>query len=189
MKDQINTLLRKVGLKAEEIKLEQVTIDEGAATLEAEVFEAGQPVFIVNEDERIPVPVGEYKLDNGFVLVVTEEGMIADYKEFVEEAPAEEPMAEEAAMTEKPEETPLPKSIIESVVKETKFSAEEIEALKTELKAEILAELTKEEAPVELAEEPKKIQHNPEKVTEVTRIKIGNTGNSPIDRAMRIINQ
>ena len=69
MKEQINALLKKVGLKAEEIKLEQVTIDEGSATLEAEVFEAGQPVFIVNEDERIPLPVGEYELDNGFMPV------------------------------------------------------------------------------------------------------------------------
>ena len=34
-----------------EVKLEQITVDNGAATLEAESFEAGQPVFIVNEDD------------------------------------------------------------------------------------------------------------------------------------------
>ena len=105
-----------------EVKLATETLDEGAATLEAEAFEADQPVFIVNEDERIPLPVGEYQLDNGMILVVLDKGIIAEMKEKASEEPGE---AEEVAAGDKPSETPLPKKIVESVSKESHFSVED----------------------------------------------------------------
>lgn len=189
MKEQINALLRKVGLKAEELKLEQVTIDEGAAILEAEVFEAGQPVFIVNEDERIPVPVGEYELDNGFKLVVEEEGVIASYEEMTAEEPeaVEEP-TEEVATSEKPTETPVAKKVVEAVTKETYFSKELHDALVaeiTELKSQLA---TKEEAKEEEVELSKPIQHNPEsgKTPEVFRY--GKQGSNPLDNIFAKLN-
>jgi hypothetical protein len=189
MKEQINALLRKVGLKAEDLKLEQVTIDEGAATLEAEVFEAGQPVFIVNEDERIPVPVGEYELDNGFKLVVTEEGVIASYEEMTAEEPeaVEEP-AEEVATSEKPTETPVAKKVVEAVTKETYFSKELHDALVAEI-TELKAQLsTKEEVKEEEVELSKPIQHNPEsgKAPEVFRY--GKQGSNPLDNIFAKLN-
>ena len=116
-----------------QIKLATETLNEGEATIEAEVFEAGQPVMIVNEDERIPLPVGEYLLDNGMVLVVEEEGVIASIGEKAEEGEEKE---EEVAAGDKKTETPLPKSIIESISKETKFSKEEIIAAVNALEAE-----------------------------------------------------
>jgi hypothetical protein len=176
MKDQINTILKKIGLKAEEIKLEQVTVDNGAATLEAESFEAGQPVFIVNEDERIPLPVGEYPLDNEMILVVVEEGIISEMKEAtVEEVVEEEPMQEVEASTEEPNKA-TPKSIIKSIVEEVKFSAEEMEAKEleiVELKKQI-EDLTKVEEVVELAEEAKPISFNPEKEVKTENFKYAN---------------
>jgi hypothetical protein len=54
---------------------------------------------------------------------------------------------------------------VESVSKETYFSAEERESLIAELKAQILAELSKEDEKEETTEEvklSKPIQHNPE---------------------------
>ena len=42
-----------------EVKFEQMKLDNGTA-LEADSFEAGNEVFIVNEEERIALPVGEY---------------------------------------------------------------------------------------------------------------------------------
>ena len=63
-----------------DVQLATETVGEGEATLEAEAFEAGQPVFIVDGEERIPLPEGEYLLDSGMILVVTEEGMIAEMK-------------------------------------------------------------------------------------------------------------
>lgn len=73
----------KIEVKAEEVKLEQQTLDNGTI-VEAESFESGQPIFIVNEEERVPLPVGEYEKE-GMILVVTEEGMIAEIKEAVAE--------------------------------------------------------------------------------------------------------
>lgn len=167
-----------------EVKLAMETLDNGAATLEAEVFEAGQPVMIVNEDERIPLPIGEYPLDSGMILVVAEEGIISEMKEAQSEE--EEVVEEEVAASNEPTETPLPKSVIESVVKETKFSADEVPSDVLDFFNGLidakLAELNKVEEPVaeeveevELsAEEPAKpIVHNPE-VKEVIKMnKIG----------------
>lgn len=81
-----------VDMTQEKTNLMQETLENGAV-LEAEAFEAGQPVFIVNEDERIPLPVGEYKVGDE-MLVVEEEGIIAEMKK-AEEAPAEEEMGSE----------------------------------------------------------------------------------------------
>jgi flagellar biosynthesis GTPase FlhF len=170
MKEQVNELLRKIGLKAVEVKLEQIMTADGQAALEAEVFEAGQPVFIVNEDERIPLPVGEYEMAEDMILKIEEEGIIASFekKEMEEEAAeveAEEKEMEEVAASEEPTATPVAKKVVESVSKETYFSAEERESLIAELKAQILAELSKEDKKEETTEEvelSKPIQHNPE---------------------------
>jgi hypothetical protein len=146
-------------------------LSDGVSTLEADVFETGQPVFILTEDEqRIPLPVGEYELEDMRILVVIEEGVIAEVREAAEpevevevEAPAVEEEVEAAAET-----TPQAKKVIESIVKESFFS--EIEALKKEneeLKAQLnlSTEVAEEVAPVELSEEPKPISFNPENTT------------------------
>jgi hypothetical protein len=193
MKEQINALLRKVGFKAVEIKLEQLTIDEGAATLEAEVFEAGQPVFIVNEDERIPLPVGEYELDNGFKLVVEEEGVIASYEEMTAEEPEEEEEPEmkeeekeEVAMTEKPASTPVAKKVVEAVTKETYFSKELHDALVAEI-TELKSQLAKKEE-VEEVELSKPIQHNPESGKTPELHRYGKQGQNPLDNIFAKLN-
>ena len=164
-KSILNKVRTLLGL---EVKLETMKLSDGVSTLEADVFEAGQPVFILTEDEqRIPLPVGEYELEDMRILVVIEEGVIAEIREaaeveeeVVEEAPAVEEEVEAAT------ETAAPKKTIESIVKESFFS--EIEALKKEneeLKAKLSAqtpEVAEEVAPVELSEEPKPISFNPE---------------------------
>jgi hypothetical protein len=165
-----NKILNKVRtLLGLEVKLETMMLSDGVSTLEADVFEAGQPVFILTEDEqRIPVPVGEYELEDMRILVVIEEGVIAEVREAAQveeevevEAPAVEEEVEAATET-----APQAKKVIESIVKESFFS--EIEALKKEneeLKAKLSAQTTEvaeEVAPVELSEEPKPISFNPE---------------------------
>ena len=57
-------------------KLAQQTLDNGTI-IEADSFEAGQSVFIVTEDEKVALPIGEYKLEDGSTLIVEEEGVIA----------------------------------------------------------------------------------------------------------------
>jgi hypothetical protein len=165
-KSILNKVRTLLGL---EVKLETMLLSDGVSMLEADAFEAGQPVFILTEDEqRIPVPVGEYELEDMRILVVIEEGVIADVREAAEpevevevEAPEVEEEVEAATET-----APQAKKIVESIVKESFFS--EIEALKKEneeLKAKLSAQTTEvaeEVAPVELSEEPKPISFNPE---------------------------
>jgi hypothetical protein len=164
-KSILNKVRTLLGL---EVKLETMMLSDGVSMLEADAFEAGQPVFILTEDEqRIPVPVGEYELEDMRILVVIEEGVIAEIREAAqveEEVEVEAPAVEEEV--EATTETAAPKKTIESIVKESFFS--EIEALKKEneeLKAQLSAqtpEVAEEVAPVELSEEPKPISFNPE---------------------------
>jgi hypothetical protein len=169
MKEQINTLLQKIGLKAVEFKLEQMKLDDGQTTIEAEVFEAGQPVVIVTEDEqRIALPVGEYTLEDGKMLVVQEEGIIFEIKE-VEEMPAEEeaPAEAEVAQTQKPTATPVAKKVVEAVTntRESYFSSDIptglVEAIGKIVESKLieLQSVKQEEEVVEMA---KAIKHNPE---------------------------
>ena len=156
-------------LFAKEVNLAQMKLEDGVTVIEAEVFEAEQAVMVITEDDqKIPVPVGEYKLEDGMILVVVEEGIISEIKaeEEVEEAPAEE----EAVAANDKSESPLPKSIIESMVKETKFSKEaEDKIAELELK---IAELSKVEVVVEeeVVELAQPIVHNPES-QEVSTVK------------------
>ena len=164
------SILNKVRtLLGMEVKLETMRLSDGVSMLEAEVFEAGQPVFILTEDEqRIPVPVGEYELEDMRILVVIEEGVIAEIREAAEveeEVEVEETPEVEEEVEAANETTPQAKKVIESIVKESFFS--EIEALKKEneeLKAQLnlSTEVAEEVAPVELSEEPKPISFNPE---------------------------
>jgi len=194
-KSILNKVRTLLGL---EVKLETMRLTDGVSMLEAEVFEAGQPVFILTEDEqRIALPVGDYELEDGRILVVIEEGVIADIREAAEaeveveveapeaEMPAEEEMAQEPT-------APTAKKIIESVTKESFFS--EIEALKKEneeLKAQLnlSTEVAEEVAPVELSEEPKPISFNPENETKVEVMRLAkNRSRSTMDSILEKFN-
>ena len=160
---QIKTLL---GLETE-VKLAQARLADGTTVIEAEVFEAGMEVFIVTEEGNVPMPVGEYEMEGGeLILVVEEEGIIAEIKEKVEETEEEEeapaPEAEaEVVEEEMSEETRQPKKTIESIIKETLFSeVEKIKAENEELKAELAA--LKNATELSAVEDIKPIQYNPE---------------------------
>jgi len=83
MLNQIKTLLN-IEVKLEEMKLENGTI------VSAESFEKGKEIFIVSDDEKVAMPVGEYMLEDGRLVVVSEEGMIGDVREVADEVPAKE---------------------------------------------------------------------------------------------------
>lgn len=187
MKEQINQLLMKVGLRAEEIKLAQMKGADGVTVFEAEVFEAGQSVGIVTEEGAVAVPVGEYELEDGMILVVQEEGIIAEIKEAVAE---EEALPEGEMMDEKKEEmseAPSPKKVVESVTKESFFSKELHDALVNEI-TELKAKLAEKEEVVEMSsEEPatEPITHNPENITEKVNFKYATSRpQSTFDRVM-----
>jgi hypothetical protein len=167
--NQIKTLL---GM---EVKLEQMKLADGVTVLEADAFEPEMEIVIVTEDDqKIPVPVGEYEMEDGRILVVENEGIISEMKEMETEVEAPEVEEEVEVETEKKEEMETakaaPKKTIESVVKETFFA--EIEALKTEYET-LKAELAKinEVKETELSE-VKPISFNPENnnPVEITRL-------------------
>ena len=131
-----------------EINLAQAKLENGTV-LEAEAFEAGNEVFIITEDEKIPVPVGEYQMEDGMILVVSEEGMIAEIKEA--EAEVEEEEVEAAADYATKEEL----AEIRTMVEEIKAMIKEKEEMATvEEEAQLKEELSKPAAAP--------LKHNPE---------------------------
>ena len=76
-------------LGMEDVQLEKLSLDNGTV-LEAELFESGKEVFILSDDEKIPLPVGEYALEDGRVLSVQEEGLISELYEHKDDEEKEE---------------------------------------------------------------------------------------------------
>ena len=118
---------------ATKVELAQQKTADGAAVLEAEAFEIGNAVFIVTEEGNIPVPMGEYMLEEGLKIEVDEQGVIVEVstegaetteevvEEIVEEVEAKnEPMKEESGMMES-----APKKVVKSKteMEESYFSA------------------------------------------------------------------
>jgi hypothetical protein len=175
----INKIKELLGM---EVKLEQMKLADGVTIIEADAFEMDNEVFVITEDEqKIPLPVGEYELETGMILVVEEEGMIKEIKEVSEEEEMPEaPETEEEVEVEAEAAPAAPsaKKTIESIVKETFFS--EIEALKNEnieLKAKLESLSKVDEVAVEateLSEEPKPISFNPENTNPVEMFKFSN---------------
>jgi len=157
----------------DEVKLESMKLENGT-TIEAEAFEANQEVFIVTEDEKIALPVGEYEMEDGRILVVAEEGVIAEMRdggeEAPEEAPAEEPAQEEEveqAEEEKEEEMAYAtKEELTAAMDELKGMIDEIKSMMSPKEEEMSEEVVEEQ--VEMStDEPaaKPIKHNPETKT------------------------
>ena len=87
------TKIKEVLNLTEEVKLEQLKLENGTI-LEADSFEAGKEVFIITEDEKVALPVGEYELEDGRSLIVEEVGLIAEIKAEEEEKEEEVEAAE-----------------------------------------------------------------------------------------------
>ena len=157
----------------DEVKLESMKLENGTV-IEAEAFEANQEVFIVTEDERIALPIGEYELEDGRMLIVAEEGVIAEVRDAKEEeAPAEEPAQEEVveeveqAEEEKEEEMAYAtKEELTAAMDELKGMIDEIKAMMSPKEEEMSEEVVEEQ--VEMStDEPaaKPIKHSPETKT------------------------
>lgn len=181
MRDGIAALMekeKKVGEKTIEMKVEVELAEmklENGTVIVAEAFEPGQPVQIFNEEGNIPLPVGDYVLETGQMLIVAEEGMIAEIKD----AEAEEEVEQEAEGefvtktefnafvdevkslltnmgTEKKDPTRTTTTkVIETLEKQVAELSEEKEDMQEKLDEKPDAEILKH-APVELKEVPAK---------------------------------
>ena len=163
-----NIVGEKVELSEEKIEMAEITLENGTV-LVAEKFEAGESIFIKTEDEQIALPIGEYKLEEGKVLVVSEEGLIDSIKEAAEEA-VEEELSEESNEEVETELEEEEKEELEYVTKEEfKSAVEEIKGMiekmgykdKEEMKEEVIEEV-KEEKEELSAVAPEPVKHNPE---------------------------
>jgi hypothetical protein len=187
----------------EEVKFAQETLENGTI-LEADSFEPASEVFIVTDEERIALPVGEYTLADGRILVIVEEGIIEEVKPAgtAEEAPEEAPV-EEVIDEELTDEGKEPKKVVESHTVETHFATqEELQAavsvlmeMMTELKSEFSKE--KEEMQEEndslkelmsTASAANPINHNPEPSKVQTAKYSSSRRPSAMDRVLARIN-
>lgn len=160
--ETLNKVRTMLGIQ---VKFEQAKLENGTV-LEAEAFEAGQEIFVVNEEERIPVPKGEYNMEDGKILVVAEDGIIGEIKEAEAQEEEEEAEVEQKEEVEMEQETKEPKKVVKSISEEVFFST--IESLTKKIEALELALQPKEEVEekVEMSAEPKQtISHNPETET------------------------
>ena len=166
-------------VETSEVELAQAKLDNGTV-LEAESFEAGQPIFIVSEEDRIAVPVGEYVMEDGRILVVAEEGVIGEIKEATveeEEAPEVEVEVEAAAeptMEEKIKEVVMP--ILEEMRAELSAIKEEMAKKKQEMSSDMPAAMP--------------IRHNPEAAPAPARVNLAqNAAETSIDRVLARLNK
>lgn len=168
--------------QTEKVELAQAKLENGTV-LEAEAFEAGNEIFIITEDEKVAVPVGEYEMEDGKILIVAEEGLIGEIKDAEE---VEEEVEEELGYVTKEE--------LAQAVSEIKAMIEDLK--KEEMSEEV--EETVEEEPTELSEDLKEelsqpaaepIAHNPEQKQNNINVKFAqNRKQTTLDRVLSKIN-
>jgi molecular chaperone DnaK (HSP70) len=154
----------------EALELAQLKLENGTV-LEADAFESGNEIFILTEDDKVAVPQGEYLMEDGRMLVVEEEGVIAEIK-----AAQEEEVEQEEE--EKEEMQYVSKEEFNSAVEEIKGMIKELKDHKEEMAEEVKEELSKTPAV-----EP--IAHNPE-AQEKFKVRFGNNRKeTALDRVMK----
>ena len=185
MLNKIKTIIGGIELTEEvkEVQLAEMKLQNGTV-VEAEEFKEGEAIFIKSDDERIAMPVGEYVLEDGKLLVVEEEGIIADMRDVSDDVPAKEEASEEEVKEKMEEEADVAdwkgmekriKNLEDAIAdlkadkveasEETKEDIKEdiVEEVKEELTEEVKEEI-KEDVEVELSalETVAPVKHNPE---------------------------
>ena len=168
------------------VELAQVKLENGTV-LEAEAFESGKEVFILTDDEKVAVPVGEYQMEDGQLLGVQEEGLIAEIKK-AEAKEEEEVEASEEEELDKHDEEVEAKYATKEELAEVKSLVEEIKQMIE--KKEEMSEV-EEQVKEELSETPaaEAITHNPEPQQKVNLKFAKNRKTSTLDKVMsKIVN-
>lgn len=98
MLNQIKSVLGVELSTEEKVELAQAKLENGTV-LEAESFESGKEVFILTDDEKVALPIGQYEMEDGKILVIEEDGIISEIKEGGEEE-VEEVIEEESSEVE-----------------------------------------------------------------------------------------
>ena len=102
---KIKSMFENATEETVEITFETATLLDGETTIEFETLEAGQQVFIVTPEGRIPAPEGTHALGGdymGVTITVDADGFITEVMDErgTEQAPAEQAPAEQAPVTQ-----------------------------------------------------------------------------------------
>jgi len=164
------------------VELAQAKLENGTV-LEAEAFESGNEIFILTDDEKVAVPVGEYTMEDGQILVVSEEGIIGEIKSAEQEEEEVEASEEVEELEEVEAEYATKEELAEvrSLVEEIKQMIEKKEEM-SEVEEQVKEELS--ETPATEA-----ITHNPEPKQKVSLKYAQNRKQSTFDKVMsKIVN-
>jgi hypothetical protein len=179
LKERISDIFEKYSVElaveekeeTQEVAFATAVLDSGQEIqTDADAFAVGVSAFVVNDEgERIPLPDGDYKLQDGSMLVVAE-GAVAEIKEAEAEVEAEEEKEEEMkAETEEVQASSevLTRESVEGMI------AEAIEATKKEFSSQIeerdakITELSKQATP-SISRAPKMEVPTPVNLTELS---------------------
>ena len=182
MLNQIKSVLGVELSTEEKIELAQAKLENGTV-LEAESFESGQEVFILTDDEKVALPIGEYEMEDGKILVIAEDGIISEIKEGGEEEVVEEEVEEVEQVEEElneedkyatKQELAEIKSMVEEIKELMKEGKKEEMYKEEELMSQKLTELAcqEDEALKEELSKPasEPIKHSPEAKQELNKV-------------------
>ena len=164
LKERISDIFEKYSVElaveekeeTKEVALATAVLDSGQEIqTDADAFAVGVSAFVVNDEgERIPLPDGDYQLQDGSMLVVAE-GAVTEVKEAEAEVEAEEEKEEEMKAEEvEASSEVLTREAVEGMI------AKAIEATKKEFSSQIeerdakITELSKQATP-SIARAPK----------------------------------
>jgi hypothetical protein len=178
MLNQIKSVLGVELSTEEKVELAQAKLENGTV-LEAESFESGQEVFILTDDEKVALPIGEYEMEDGKILVIAEDGIISEIKEGGEEEVVEEEVVEEEELNEEEkyatkQELQEIKSMVEEIKELMKEGKKEEMHKEEELMSQKMTELAcqEDEALKEELSKPasEPIKHSPEAKQELNKV-------------------
>jgi hypothetical protein len=178
----IKTFLGEETLEEVKVELAQAKLENGTI-VESESFKAGDEIFIITDDEKVAMPVGEYVMEDGKLLVVEEEGIIADYRVVSDDVPQKEDELEEK------EEMDEEAAVYDwkGMEKRIKNLEDAIADIKSKMGEKEDFEKVEEQVKQELSETPaaEPISHNPEMEDKKINLKYAqNRKQTSLDRVL-----
>ena len=188
----------------QEVKLEQMKLENGTI-LEADSFESGKEVFIVTEDEKVAMPIGEYELEDSRILKIEEEGLIADLydakekEDEIEDEEIEEEELEEEADVDDWKGMEKRIKNLEDAIADLKAKEPEKEEMSADDLGNLMTEELAKHEKTELNEVPAEVQNelnqpaadpivsNPETKQNLSKFRIG--AKRPMNTMDRILSQ
>jgi hypothetical protein len=134
LKDVALELFNEVkALLSKEVELAKASLEDGTViAYEGDTLEAGVAIFVMNEDEQVPLPAGEYTLEGGMMVVVEEDGVVASVSEASESE-------EEVEMSDDQRESLIEeiKSLFAELSKDAKANADSLKEKNEKLEVEL----------------------------------------------------